>query len=201
MYTDSDGTFDIAVGATLHSYGYGNRKHGNAPVQNTWDKIHYDKTSVTIPAGLILDFGGFGKGWLIDLLVDCLRSHGVDQFIINGGGDLYVQSDEPIEFALEHPQNPALKIGQTRITRGALAASSTYKRSWQHDGTSYHHIIDPATNQPSKTDIAASFVRADTALIADTMATILLMRPNLNDKLTKKYGLKTILVTKSQLQA
>ncbi len=194
MYDASEGAFNITVGATLHALGYGSRQHAGRSLANPWDAVAYSKDEISAPRGLMLDFGGFGKGWLIDLFAKELRELGYEQFIVNGGGDLYVTSRTPVEFALEDPYDPTKKIGQTRISKGALAGSNTVKRVWTTEGTQHHHIIDPTTNASSKTDIVAAYVRADTALIADTMATILILRPQLEKALAAKYNLQTILV-------
>jgi thiamine biosynthesis lipoprotein len=123
-----------------------------------------------------------------------MRTHGVQYFLINGGGDLYVDAPEPVEFALENPFDSTRAVGQTRIKTGALAASSSLKRTWQHRGVHHHHIIDPKTEESSKSDVVASFVRAGSALIADTVATIVMIRPSLEKSLKRRYNLQTILV-------
>ena len=197
MYHASDGAFNISIGGALHKLGYGSRSLAGDSIQNPWQVIRYNKNLVTAPVGTVLDFGGFGKWWLIDIYAGILKKHSVAQFIINGGGDIYVDSDSPIEFALEDPRSNKHKLGQTRITKGALAASSTLKRTWNDGEMSHHHIFDPETNMPIDSTIIADFIQAESALIADTMATILILKPSLNDKLTKIYGLKTILIPKS----
>ncbi len=197
MYIDSDGAFTLAVGPRLHALGYGKRAYGGDIDQNIWDRIAYNAQRVTLPKGTMLDFGGHGKGWLIDLFVRCMRRHHIDQFIINGGGDLYVQSQQPVDIALEHPTDSTLMIGQVKLQNAALAASSTVKRRWEHNGKTHHHIIDPRTSESSETDVIASYVIAKTALIADTMATILILRPELEEKLSKTHHLQSFLIRKT----
>lgn len=194
MYEVSQGAFTIAVGASLHRMGYGSRRHGHAITQDIWDDITISSARITAPVGEMLDFGGFGKGWLIDRLSEVLRTAGVRAFIVNGGGDLYCQSDVPIEFKLEDPRDETTQFGQTRIIRGALAASNTIKRTWHDDTRLKHHIIDPATDDSSDSGVIATFVRAETALIADTMATILIIRPELERTLATEFHLKVIIV-------
>lgn len=194
MYEVSGGAFSIAVGASLHRMGYGSRAHGHDIRQTIWDEITYSRQKIVIPKGEMLDFGGFGKGWLIDRFVEILQAAEVREFIVNGGGDLYCQSDTPIEFKLEDPHDETKQFGQTRITRGALAVSNTIKRTWQDGEMQRHHIIDPVTDDSSDSGVIATYVRADTALIADTMATILIVRPELEVALKDKYRLETILV-------
>lgn len=194
MYEVSGGAFSIAVGASLHRMGYGLRAHGHSIRRNIWDEITYSRQKIVIPKGEMLDFGGFGKGWLIDRFVEVMRTAGIHEFIVNGGGDLYCESDAPIEFKLEDPYDETKQFGQTRITHGALAVSNTIKRAWQDGDAHKHHIIDPVTDDSSDSGIVASYVRADTALIADTMATILIVRPELEEALKHRYKLETILV-------
>jgi len=194
MYQVSGGAFSIAVGSTLHRFGYGSRTHGRHINHTIWDDISMSDEKIVVPIGEMLDFGGFGKGWLIDVFVKVMQDAGIREFIVNGGGDLYCQSDTPIEFKLEDPYDETRQFGQTRITKGALAVSNTIKRAWQDGETLKHHIIDPMTDDSSASDAIATYVRAESALIADTMATILILRPELENDLAQKYGLKTILV-------
>lgn len=196
MYDESNGAFNITVGAALHKLGYGSHVYSGDVVVNPWQQITWDEQQVVSPKGLMLDFGGFGKGWMVDSISDILRNHGVKWFIVNGGGDLYVQNDTPIDFALEDPQNPGTALRGIRIQKGALAGSDTIKRTWQSNGVTKHHIIDPATQDSSSGSVIASYVIADTALMADTMATIMILRPDLKNKLETAYGFSSILITK-----
>lgn len=195
MYEASEGAFNITVGATLHKFGYGSREHGGEVIADPWRKIVWDSKQVICPKGLMLDFGGFGKGWMIDAISDILRAHGVSQFIVNGGGDLYVQSDSPIDIALENPLIPNAVLGSVKITRGALAGSNTIKRSWKDGTVTKHHIIDPALSDSSDSGVIASYVTADSALIADALATVVIISPQLKDALEAKFNAKIMFVT------
>ena len=198
MYDVSDGAFDLTVGNDLHRMGYGKRviaKHTDDT--SLWDQIVVTPAEIIYPDGVMLDFGGLGKGWLIDQFSRDLMLAGKQSFIVNGGGDLYVRSQEPIEFSLEDPHDNSKRIGQIKIARGALAGSNTLKRTWAVGSTQKHHIIDPTTHDSSRTAIVASYVAAESALIADVMATILILRPELKERLVERYHLKAMLVTES----
>lgn len=190
LYHASNGAFNIAVGATLSALGYGDPKHAGVAAANPWSYIQYSKTRITAPKGLVVDLGGLGKGWLIDGVAAILQRHGINNFIVNGGGDLYVQSPEPVEFALEDPYNEERVLQTVRIQCGALAGSNTRKRSWDTATGRKHHIIDPVSGDSSSSGIVASYVIADTALVADSLATVVIVRPDLQDKLTKEYNVK-----------
>lgn len=200
MFDVSDGVFNISVGGALNAKGYGRLNSGAKVRLDFWEDVIIGGSSISIPKGSVVDLGGFGKGWLIDKFVEKLRNNKIRQFIVNGGGDLFVQSNVPIEIALEHPLDSTKKIGQTRITVGALAASSTLKRIWRNNGNNYNHIINPFSGQSSDNAVVGTFVKADTALMADTMATVLLIKPELDRHLSEKFGLQTILVTADQIK-
>ncbi|MBL8121720.1 FAD:protein FMN transferase [Candidatus Saccharibacteria bacterium] len=199
MFHITGGVFNISVGGELLARGYGKVSGQGNISQKMWDELQATPEKITIPDEMSLDFGGFGKGWLIDELGKLLAQHRVEHFVINGGGDILVNAPEPIEFALEHPLDPNKSIGSTKIQRGALAVSSTIKRSWTKDNQRQHHIIDPRSCAPSENDIVSAYIRADTALIADVCATVLLIDPTLEQALTEKYSLKTILLHHNQL--
>lgn len=199
MHIETDGIFNISVGAILGQLGYGTAEAGSNVRATMWDNTVIDQKLITIPADIEVDLGGFGKGWIIDQIGVLLRNMGHPFFLINGGGDILVSSEKPIELALEHPVDTTKMIGTTRITSGALAVSSTKKRVWKQGDTTHHHIIDPRTHMPSQSDIASTYVKADSALIADTLATVILIDPAQNDRLSKKYDLQTIVISEDQL--
>lgn len=119
-----------------------------------------------------VDPGGFGKGYLIDLVADELKKLGFEYFLINGGGDMYGTTNvgAPIEVYLEHPTEPGQYIASTHILNQGFAASSPFKRQWYHEGKSYTHIISNTEVLP-----LASFVKAATARDADSFGTISLI--------------------------
>jgi thiamine biosynthesis lipoprotein len=161
------------VGGVLNNLGYGQSAAGS--VSETLASELTSSPSVVQLAGTAqLDFGGFGKGYLIDKLADLLTEHGVSEWIINGGGDIRLQSTTPIELALEHPLQEGMSVGTISLISGSLACSAPSKRSWKNDGQSHHHIISPKTGS-SFTSAAGSFVTAPTALDADCAATCFLL--------------------------
>lgn len=130
-----------------------------------------DTDKITLTCGSI-DPGGFGKGYLIDLVAGGLKKNGFEYFLINGGGDMYGTSNvgAPIEIYLEHPTEPGQYIASTHIQDQGFAASSPFKRQWRHDGTTYTHIISNTEVLP-----LASFVKAKTAKDADSFGTVSLL--------------------------
>jgi FAD:protein FMN transferase len=130
-----------------------------------------DTDTITLTCGSV-DPGGFGKGYLVDLVAEELKKMGFEYFLINGGGDMYGTSDvgAPIEVYLEHPTEPGQYIASTHIYNQGFAASSPFKRQWRTKDKTYSHIISNTEVLP-----LASFVKGATARDADSFGTISLM--------------------------
>lgn len=174
MYTQTGGLFNMSVGARLEQDGYGQVTTVGAVISDDLVRdVLIKKDHIKLSDNTILDFGGFGKGWLVDELGQIIRSHGVSSFIINGGGDILV-GDEPQEIVIEHPTKPDQVIKKVVLTRQALASSSALKRSWKdQNGVIKNHIINPLTDH--KSNILSIHVMSQTCLLADTLATVLLI--------------------------
>lgn len=199
LYEISEGAFDITIGGVLHSQGYGSGEHASSIVPEFWKHCIYNRQEIRIPEAAVIDSGGYGKGWLIDELVELLHGRGYSNIIVNGGGDLRITNDQPVEFALEHPYDNTKKVGSTKIANGALAVSGTAKRQWKHSDITYNHIVDPHSGTSLANDVAATYVQAFTARVADTLATALMVRPDLKEKLSAYYNAKIVVLRDSRV--
>ena len=105
---------------------------------------------------LILDLNGVVKGRTVDDAL-ALLGHGW----VSAGGDL--ATTYPIVVGL--PGGDAVTLD-----RGGLATSSVTKRSWLRGGRRQHHLIDPASGLPSRSQWCDVTVAAPTCLVADIAA-------------------------------
>ena len=183
LFTRTEGLFNMLIGSTLEDRGYDSAysfvpdvtKESVYP--NPLTDIAISPTAITLHAGN-LDFGGFGKGYVIDLLATHLKStHDLKYFLINGGGDVYATSyhDKPFVIYLEHPLEADTYLGTTEILNQGFAASSPHKRRWVYKGTTYTHIVDTKQHTIKQALYDASFIIAHTCVEADAFATIALM--------------------------
>lgn len=137
------------------------------PALATEIKIY--KNSARIPCDSAIDFGGIGKGYLLDSLSTWLLKKGYDNFWISLGGDIVCHGfdidDTPWTVIIEST-NGASDIGKIVNSKGskmAIASSGITKRK----GVGWHHIIDPRINMPAKTDILVATVVTAKATDAD----------------------------------
>lgn len=149
------GIFDIQVKNILEEIGYGVKDNKEESIINR-----------------NIDLGGIGKGYLIDKIKNLLLDLGYKYFLINGGGDIYVTSDNGNDFVLflEYPGDVNKYLGSVKIQNKSLCVSSSFKRTWSQKGEIKNHFINPLDTNELIT--AASYVIADTATEADVLATI-----------------------------
>jgi len=133
---------------------------------------------VRLPAATGFDPGGIGKGLAADIVTEELQAAGAQRACVNLGGDVRVCSTNPggdaWTVAVDHPwcTDPITRLG---ITEGAAATSTTLRRRWLVDGEARHHLIDPATGQPSTSDLTFVTVVAGYAWAAEVMAKAVLL--------------------------
>jgi FAD:protein FMN transferase len=150
----------------------------DSPIVGCTD-IFVDGGTVRLPAGTAFDPGGIGKGLAADIVIGELLAAGVAGACVNLGGDLRVAGDNPNgdawTIAIEHPSmdEPLALIG---MRAGAVATSTTLRRRWNVDGQTRHHLIDPATGEPSESDLELTTVIAAEAWVAEVVAKAVLLR-------------------------
>lgn len=176
LYTVTKGAFTPLIGSTLSAAGYDATysfvsKEISAPP--LWeDTLRYEFPSLTLRTPALLDFGAGGKGYLVDIVARLIEEAGCEAYVVDAGGDMRIKSSIATRVALEDPHDTEHAIGIATLSSGSVCGSSGNRRAWQ----GYNHLIDPATLQSPDT-IAATWVTAPTALVADSLATCLFFVP------------------------
>ncbi|MDB5204355.1 MAG: ApbE-like protein thiamine biosynthesis lipoprotein [Candidatus Taylorbacteria bacterium] len=173
LYQKTNGLFTPLVGNLLSDAGYDaeyslkQKNELKAPLK--WEEVmEYDHPNLTIKIPSILDFGAGGKGYLIDIIGKLLEENNITKYCIDGSGDMLCKNSEAIRVGLENPFDLDQVIGTLDLQNKSICGSAGTRRKWGE----FTHIIDPMTLK-SPTDVVAVWVVADTALIADCIATCL----------------------------
>ena len=124
-----------------------------------------------------LDVGGIAKGFTVDEMVKILQQAGIQQFLVDGGGDLYVGNPPPDKegWAVQiiTSDNQGKKVRQQLILKNtAIASSGDTYRFLVHNGKRYSHIIDPRTGY-GVVDQKIINVQATSCMKADVIASTL----------------------------
>jgi thiamine biosynthesis lipoprotein len=179
LYTLTDGKMTPLIGQALVDIGY-DASYSLKPKEYIASTPKWDDVMEYIsPKKLItytpvqLDMGAIGKGYCIDIVSDVLIQHSISEFTVEAGGDIrhhthHTNTKNSITVALEDPQDKTQAIGVASIQNVSICGSSGNRRAWRE----YHHILDPDTISSPK-HILGLWVVADTAMVADALATAL----------------------------
>lgn len=180
-HANTGGLFEPAVGAMLVALGYDRSFDqgrpdravaGPVPPRASVRELVLEPRSRTVvrPAHLRIDLGGLVKGRTVDEAVQLLPSIGV----VEAGGDAFLRGAGPegrgwcVE--VEDPRDPTRVLATLRVTDRAVATSAANRRRWSVGGAIVHHLVDPRTGAPSRSDLAQVTVVAASAELADVLA-------------------------------
>lgn len=190
----SGGAFDPTVGALVDLWGFG--PDGRPPAAPSAERIAAVRRAVgyrhlrlmddgrlakDVPA-LQLDLGAVAKGYAVDKVAALLRGRGLDDFLVEIGGETLAAGVNPSGATWRvgvlrpdfGPAGTALQ-GIARLTGGrAIATSGDYRNFYRAaTGEIESHIVDPRTAAPVGHAVASVSVLADDCLTADALATAL----------------------------
>jgi len=145
-----------------------------------WQGILVKGTTVQLPANSALDFGGIGKGYLLDTLADFLMERHITNYWLSLGGDIvcagYDEPGDPWRIGIQDAWSEAVvAYVANHGQRVAVATSGITKRKGVTQSGAWHHIIDPSSGAPAHTDVVTATVYADSATQADVAAKVLVI--------------------------
>jgi FAD:protein FMN transferase len=188
IYSESEGAFDPTVMPLVNAWGFGAKK-SLRPTPQQVDSIRkftgFDQIIITegqvskSDPRVQLDFGGIGQGYGADVLLDFLRLKGIENFLVEIGGEGFasgknLSKSKPWEIGILDPnstmENQFFKAYASLHNR-AFTTSGNYFNYREVDGKKYGHTIDPKTGYPIQHDLLSASVFADDCSTADAWAT------------------------------
>lgn len=174
LRTLTSGTYDPGIGMLLESTGYGAKSALES--SGKVDAFKLPKWSIggkklIVDGPIVFDFGGFGKGYCIDQIVNILKESGYKNFLVDGGGDMFATTKEdssPWNIAIEYPGKPDTALGRILLKNRGIAVSDSFRRQWGK----WHHLVNPQQKEIIMHTIGAVAV-ADSACNADCMTSAL----------------------------
>lgn len=122
-----------------------------------------------------LGFGGFAKGYAVDIAIKALKERGIEDAIINIGGDLRAigqHGERPWKIGVRHPRQDDVLAKIEVSGDESVFTSGDYERYFEYQGKRYSHIIDPRTGYPAQDAQSVTVIDSD-ASRADAAATAL----------------------------
>lgn len=180
----SDGAFDISWAVLRGMYKFQPDDHAipdRAELAKRLPLIRYQDVIVDEAAstvflkrkGMMIGTGGIAKGYALDLARDILVRHGIENFMIFGGGQVLThgqKGDRPWRVGVQHPRKDDY-FGFVEANNASIATSGDYEHSFFDDsGKRWHHIINLRTGLPAMNTSSVTVV-APTGLYADAIDT------------------------------
>lgn len=185
----TDGAFDITVAPLVNQWGFG-FKTKQFPNRHDIDSIMqfvgYEKTRledgrvVKDDPRMMLDCSSIAKGYGCDKVAEYLRSKGVENYMVEIGGEIVVKGRNPRgqkwKIGVNKPVNDSLAVNHDmqavlNISDCAMATSGNYRNFYIKDGKKYAHTVDPKTGYPIQHNILSATVIAPDCTTADAFAT------------------------------
>ena len=217
LSTQSNGAFNPAIGGLIAAWGFHHDEF--KPVKIDDDKLkslvqaNPQMTDIVIENGTVysknksvqLDFGGYAKGYALDLAITNLRKQGVKNALINIGGNIIAlgkHGDKAWRVGIQHPRQPNAIAVLDLPSGWAIGTSGDYQRYFELGGKRYCHIIDPATGYPEQNMQAVTVLitpQANAGVLSDVASKpIFIAAPENRSAAAKAMQVENYLVIESQ---
>jgi thiamine biosynthesis lipoprotein len=164
----SDGASDCSVGPLVQLWYESLKvKRLPAPAALAQALRHVDYRRVTRTAqglwseeaGMRYDLGSFAKGYVQDKVAVIFRRHGIGNFLMNAGGQVYAAGLKPDgskwSVGILNPRDPRKMVAIMQLSDQSMSTSGDYEQYTMIKGKRYHHIMDPHTGWPVTNGVAS----------------------------------------------
>lgn len=185
----SAGAFDPTVGPLVDAWGFGPPGGCSGPdaarqaelsQRIGWRRVEVrdDGHELLQPGNLQLDLCAIAKGYAVDRVAACLREEGIDNALVEVGGELYGMGRRADgrrwRVLLDDEGDEAGEARVVELDRSAIASSGDrWHRRDDGRGRMLSHSIDPRGGAPVEDALRLVSVLADNAMEADAWATAL----------------------------
>ncbi len=133
-------------------------------------------------AAISLDFASIAKGYAVDQLAGLIRKNGVENFLVEIGGEVFAsgfrKDGRYWKVGINRPRKeaPYNQVYKAISLHGkALATSGDYRNYFEVNNKRYSHIIDPRTGYPVGNGVVSVSILADACTFADGLATAVMV--------------------------
>jgi thiamine biosynthesis lipoprotein len=127
-----------------------------------------------------------------------MRAAGIEHALLNAGGDTRVIGDrrgQPWIIGIRHPRLEDDVATRLPLVDEAISTSGDYERFFEEDGRRYHHILNPATGEPTETLLSATIIGPDATMTDALATTVFVLGTDAGFELIDRYpGYEAIVV-------
>nr|MDP2191913.1 FAD:protein FMN transferase [Rhodoferax sp.] len=210
---NSDNTFNPAIGRLIRLWGFQSSEitpQGPSAAQvKRWvdanprmSDLVFDGTRISSRnKAVMLDLGGFAKGYALDRAAQILRAEQVEAALVNIGGNILAigqPGERPWRVGVQDPRGDGMVASVDLHDNEAIGTSGDYQRYFMQDGKRRPHIIDPRTGEPidlvaSVTIITAGGTDAGTRSDGNTKP-LFIVGPQHWQVMAQRLGLKEVML-------
>jgi thiamine biosynthesis lipoprotein len=141
-----------------------------------WQGLQRRKGAVKLAReGMMIDFGGIGKEFAVDRVLQMGLDLGLGDVLVDFGQDIRTHGHPPHNpmwtVGLEDPRQPGACWASVSLTDGSVATSGDYVRHFTLQGQRFGHIIDPRSGYPVDNGTMAVSVIAPYCTFAGILST------------------------------
>ncbi len=181
-YSDTSGAFDVSVLPLLNLYS-SSFASGTPPsekqVSETLSLVGGNNIAIQghnillERQGMALTLDGIAKGYIVDRASEILLANGIDNHLINAGGDIKTHGNgakgKPWTIAVQDPAKGGDYPEIIKLNNGAVATSGNYEIFYDSEKL-YHHIVNGKTGRSPLLSKSVT-VSAPTVMAADALST------------------------------
>lgn len=210
----TNGAFDITIGPVVNLWGFGpeNRPEqvpSESDIHHALQQTGYHHLQLMASPAAIkkgrnaayLDLSGIAKGRAVDRIANYLLQHHYRNFMVEIGGEVSAKGINKNgiswRIGIEKPVTKQ-RIVQRIISLDniSMATSGDYRNYFEQNGLRYSHTIDPKTGHPITHKLASVTVLHPSAMVADALATgLLVMGTTAGYELAEKQNIAALFLT------
>ena len=179
------GNFDVTIYPVLKLWGF-TEDTQKVPEKDALSKelakvyseniILLENNTVALQNNAMCDFGGIAKGYIADKAATAMTNAGAQYGIISLGGNVRTIGSKPENekwsVGIKDPAGDGY-FATLYTEECSVITSGGYQRNFTENEVVYHHIIDPATGYPSKSDAVSVTIIGKDGAVCDALSTAL----------------------------
>lgn len=181
------GAFDITVAPLVNLWGFGFAPaydRDSIQVDSVRKFVGYDKVDlvdgkiIKKDSRLMLDASAIAKGYACDVVADFLDSAGVENYLVDIGGEIVTKGMNPSgtkwRVGISTPDANAdynAVDSIIELSGMAVATSGNYRQFYESNGRKIAHTIDPRSGYPAVNPLLSATVITHDCMTADAYAT------------------------------
>lgn len=207
---ETQGAFDPTIEPLIELWGFGKNRHKKIPssteIKQAKEHSGFEKLYINTQANslikkqdeITLNLSAIAKGYGVDRLAACLKAEGINNFIVEIGGEVKTSGTKTPQgqdwnIAIESPIEKII----LNLKDNAVATSGNYHNFYEKNGQKYGHTLSPQTGYPVNNELVSATVVAPSCMEADAYATaFMVMGEKKALDFAKQHNLAVILLSR-----